>query len=179
MEAASGKDLGWFFRQWADRVEPDLVARHRYEPGAVVVEVEQRDQGEPWRIGLDVAVETAGERVSRHVTLEHAKETFRFPVSGPPLSVRLDDGGYLPRTVEHERPWPMLLYQAVHEPDPAGRAGALMTLAKACGGGAAAAGCADLPALLRVRAAEDQARVVRQIADRVLQGLTPKPKPAP
>jgi aminopeptidase N len=177
MEKASGEKLGWFFDQWAYGIEPELTAHHRQEPGAVVVEVEQRGQrGEkPWRIGLQIAVETAGERVSRRVVMTRAKGTFRFPVSGPPLSVRIDEGGYLPRTVEHERPWQMLLHQMTHEPDPAGRADALLALSEACTAPSPAAGCGDLPAALRDRAAEDEARVVRQLAERTLQRPTPKP----
>lgn len=183
MEAASGKELGWFFAQWADQVEPELVARHRLEPGVVVVEVEQRGEGQPWRIGMDIAVETQAERTRRRVVLRQAKEVFRFPVSGQPLSVRVDAGGDLPRAVQHERPWEMLRFQMTHEPDTAGRADATLALAAACGPVAPgpgpspgpAPGCADLPAWLRGQAAEDPARVVRQLAERTLQRLTPKP----
>jgi hypothetical protein len=63
----------------------------------------------------------------------------------------------------------MLLWQTVHEPDPIGRAGALLTLADAC---SAPAECPDLSALLRERAVEDPARIVRQMAERTLQRLS-------
>lgn len=175
MEKASGRELAWFFDQWAYGVEPELVARHRQEPGAVVVEIEQRGPGAPWRIATEVAVETATERVSRRVELRQARQEVRIPVSAPALSVRIDGGGDLPRTVAHERPWEMLLHQMIHEPDPAGRADALLALADACGGAAPAPGCAGLPAALEERAAEDGARVVRQLAERSLQRLRPAP----
>lgn len=170
MEKASGRDLGWFFDQWAYGIQPALTARHRFEDGAVEVDLEQKGE-KPWRIGLRIAVETDRERVSRRVELTKGRETFRIAVAGTPLSVRIDDGAALPRPVEHERPWSMLLRQMRHEPDAAGRAEALLTLAKLCGGAAPQADCAGLPDALRERAAEDPARIVRQIAERALQGL--------
>lgn len=177
METASGEPLGWFFDQWVYGLEPELAARHRVEPGAVVLDVEQRGD-KPWRIEMQVAVETADQRVRRRVTLTRAQESFRIPISGEPLSVRVDEGGYLPRAVEHDRPWEMLVWQMVHEPDPAGRADALLTLSGACAAPAAregapsrskSAGCDSLPSLLRKRAEDDGARIVRQIAERELQ----------
>jgi aminopeptidase N len=188
MEQASGRDLGWFFDQWAYATEPALTGRHHVEDGAVVVELEQRGQ-KPWRIGLRIAVETDRERVSRRVELTREKETFRIPVLGTPLSVRIDDGAALPRAVEHERPWPMRVYQARHEPDAAGRTEALLSLAGLCGTAAVSAPlassapspeCADLADLLRERVTEDPARIVRQIAERTLQDLTrPRKEIAP
>ncbi len=165
MERESRQPLGWFFDQWIYGQEPDLVARHHEEPGEVVVEIEQRGP-QPWRIGLDVSVETATERIRRRVVLAQPQETLRFPVTGRLLSVRIDEGGYLPRSVQHERPWDMLVWQAAHEPDAAGRGGALLALAGRCAAPAAPSPCTDLPALLRERAQEDTARVVRQIAER-------------
>lgn len=181
MEQASGEPLAWFFDQWAYGIEPELVARHRLEPGArpevVTVEIEQRlaEGQKPWRITTRIAVETGEQRVSRRVTLTRAKETFRIPVFGPLLSVRVDEGGTLPRTIEHDRPWEMLVWQAVHEPDPAGRAAALLALADACDAPATGEVCAGLPDLLRRRAQEDGARIVRQLAERTLQRFTPRP----
>jgi aminopeptidase N len=181
MEQASGQPLAWFFDQWVYSVEPEMVARHRVEPGAVVIDFEQRGEEKPWRIEMQVAVETADQRVSRHIVLTQAQESMRIPVSGNPLSVRVDDGGFLPRAVRHDRPWEMLVWQAVHEPDPSGRADALTALAEACGtdaGLSRPAGCGDLSALLRRRAEDDGARVVRQVAERTLEQLDPPPATA-
>ncbi|HEY2740509.1 MAG TPA: M1 family aminopeptidase, partial [Thermoanaerobaculia bacterium] len=170
MEQASGRDLGWFFDQWAYSIEPALTARHHVEDGAVVVEITQKGE-KPWRIGLRIAVETATERVSRRVELTRETESFRIPVSGELLSVRIDDGAALPRAVEHERPWAMLVYQASHEPDAAGRADALLTMARLCGAAGAPSECSGLPDLLHQRADGDPARVVRQLAGKTLTDL--------
>jgi aminopeptidase N len=174
METASGRDLGWFFDQWAYSLQPALTARHHAENGAVVIELEQKGPAGktlPWRIGMRIAVETDRERVSRRVELTKERETFRIPAAGALLSVRLDDGAWLPLPVEHERPWPMLLHQMRHEPDAAGRADALLALVKLCGGTAKPAGCAGLQDLLRERAAEDPARIIRQLAELALRDL--------
>jgi aminopeptidase N len=165
MERESGQPLAWFFDQWVYGQEPELVARHREEPDAVVVEIEQRGP-KPWRIGIEVAVETETERIRRRVVLTQERESLRIPVSGRLLSVRIDDGGFLPRPVSHERSWDMLVWQIVHEPDAPGRAGALLALGDLCAAPAAPARCVDLPALLRERADEDTARAVRQVAER-------------
>jgi aminopeptidase N len=178
MEQAGGRDLGWFFDQWAYAVQPALTARHRAVDGGVEVELEQRGKmGEkPWRIGMRIAVETDRERVSRRIELTRDKETFRLPVTGSLLSVRIDDGASLPLPVEHERPWPMLVYQMCHEPDAAGRAEALLTLAKTCAAAAPRSECAGLVDLLRERAAEDPARILRQIAERTVKDLSARQK---
>ena len=177
MEQASGQPLAWFFNQWVYGNEPELVARHREEPGAVVVEIEQRGPT-PWRIGVDLAVETESERLRKRVVLTREQESFRIPVSGHLLSVRIDDGGFLPRRVQQERPWDMLVWQAVHEPDAPGRSDTLLALTDLCTASSAPARCTDLPALLRERATEDGARVVRQVAERMGEKLTP-PDAAP
>jgi aminopeptidase N len=177
MEQASGQPLAWFFDQWVYGNEPEIVARHREEPGAVAVEIEQRGP-KPWRIGIDVAVETESERIRRRVVLTQERENVRIPVSGRLLSVRIDDGGFLPRREQHERPWDMLVWQAIHEPDAPGRSDALLALTDLCMTSSPPARCTDLPALLRERAIEDGARVVRQVAERMSEKLTP-PDAAP
>jgi aminopeptidase N len=171
MEQASGRDLGWFFDQWAYGLQPALTARHRFENGAAVIDLEQKGpQGaKPWRIGMRIAVETDRERVSRRIELTKPRETFRIPVTGALLSVRLDDGARLPLPVEHERPWPMLLHQVRHEPDAAGRADALLAFVKLCGGTAKPESCTGLQDVLRERAAEDPARIIRQIAEQSME----------
>jgi aminopeptidase N len=168
METASGRDLGWFFDQWAYGLQPALTARHRFENGAILVDLEQKTE-KPWRIGLRIAVETDRERVSRRIELTKEKETFRIPILGTPLSVRLDDGAWLPLPVEHERPWPMLLHQMRHEPDAAGRADAMLALVKLCGGTAKPESCTGIQDLLRERATEDPARIIRQLAEQALE----------
>jgi aminopeptidase N len=168
MERASGRKLDWISAQWADSADPeDLVARHRQEPGAVVIEIEQR-QPRPWRIPLTVVVETETERVSRRVVLREARETLRFPATGTLLSVRIDGDGTLPRFVRHERPLAMLLHQARFEPDQSGRVEALTEIERTCAG-PGKEGCQSAVPVLEETAAEDSSRLVRQVAARILE----------
>jgi hypothetical protein len=74
----------------------------------------------------------------------------------------------------------MRVYQARYEPDAPGRAEALLSLAALCATPSPSADCSGLPGLLRERAAEDPARIVRQLAERTLQDLAgPKKEIAP
>jgi aminopeptidase N len=166
LEKASGRDLKPFFAQWVYGVAPDLVAHHRLEKDAVVIEIEQRQES-LWTIPLTVAVETEAGRESRRMELRQRKEILRFAVNAPVLSVRIDKGGNLPITVRHERPGAMLRYQMVEEPDLPGRVEALEALEKACG----EAGCEDLKPALEERAAVDSSRLMRQLAARALERL--------
>ena len=168
MELAAGRELGRFFSQWVYGGPEDLVARHREEPGAVVVEIEQR-QAEPWLIPLTVAVETAKERVSRRVTLSGRREVVRFTTDSPVLAVTIDPEGHLPRSVPHERPAAMLRYQLAHEPEIAGRIDALLELGKLCGTEPAAPACGEAKAALEESKTSDSSRLVRQLAARTLE----------
>lgn len=171
MERASGKDLGGFFSQWAYSEEPEaLVARHWLEPGAVVIEIEQR-QSRPWSIPITVAIRTENQEVSRRVLLEKQRETFRFAIGEAPVSVRVDADGALPRFVEHERPLAMLLHQLRFEPDTSGRAEALLAFEKACGEPAKLAECREARPILKEAAASDSSRLVRQLAASSLEKI--------
>jgi aminopeptidase N len=170
MEQASGKELGWFFSQWAYAAEPeDLTARHWQEPGAVVVEVEQR-QAEPWTVPLTVVVRTPSQEVRRLVRLTGKQTRVRFATDEAPLSVRIDGDGALPRFVDHERPLAMLLEQVRSERDVPGRVDALVALEKLCGDAAQKEPCRQaVPAL--EDAAADSSRFVRQLAAQALEAI--------
>ncbi len=58
---------------------------------------------------------------SFRVTIEEAQQTFYFPLERRPLSVRFDQGGWLPKTLDFKRPSELLRYQLVHDPDVLGR----------------------------------------------------------
>jgi aminopeptidase N len=171
MEAASGRDLRAFFDHWIyGPPPPALVARHRIEGNAVVITLEQPSPGP---VSVVVAVETDRGRERRRVTLTRAREEVRIPAAGTVLSVRVDEGGFLPRSPDHARPVPMLLHQISHEPDPAGRVDALLALARACPADAAIAGCAGIRAAVEGAAAGDPSRVVRQFGTRTAPQVTP------
>ncbi len=50
-----------------------------------------------------------------------AEQSFYFPLPRRPFSVRFDQGGWLIKTLDFERPADMLRYQLAHDPDVLGR----------------------------------------------------------
>ncbi|MBF6591599.1 MAG: HEAT repeat domain-containing protein, partial [Ktedonobacterales bacterium] len=70
------------------------------------------------------------ELVTFRVTLDQAEQTFHFPLVRRPFSVRFDQGGWLLKTLEFERPSELLRYQLRHDPDMLGRIEAAEALGK-------------------------------------------------
>jgi aminopeptidase N len=168
MERASGRDLAWLFDAWVHGAPPaPLRARHTVVPGAVVLVLEHPAPG---GMLVDVAVETGSGRVARTVMMTAPRQEVRIPVAGSVRSVRVDAGGFLPLRPDHERPVAMLLHQLAHEPDPAGRADALLELVRVCPAGSA---CPGARAAVQHAAASDASRYVRQLAARSVQAVAP------
>src|SRR5262249_37230695 len=68
--------------------------------------------------------------VTFRVTVDEAQQTFYFPLPRRPLSVRFDQGGWLPKTLDFKRPAEMLQHQLRHDPDVQGRIEAAEVLGK-------------------------------------------------
>jgi aminopeptidase N len=100
MEEASGRELGWFFRQWLNRSGiPKIDGRWRYDATRRQVEVElaQSHAGEPFRLPIEVGiVARPGElpRVER-VDLSSQKSKFQFPADVVLAAVTLDPNTWL------------------------------------------------------------------------------------
>ncbi len=95
MEAASGKELGWFFDQWLTRGGfLKLRARWAYDEAAraVRLEVEQLQPGIPLRMPIEVGLEVAGEVVPRTAKIEvrDRKGTLTIPLDRAPKTLTLD-----------------------------------------------------------------------------------------
>ncbi len=95
MEEASGQELGWFFDQWLTRGgflkvrgqwTYDATAR------AVRLELEQIQNGAPFRMPIEVALQVAGEPAPRTARIEisKAKETLSLPLDQAPEGLTLD-----------------------------------------------------------------------------------------
>jgi aminopeptidase N len=166
METASGESLASFFDKWIYSAgPPSLVARHRIDNGELIVEVEQQ-QPDPWPVPIKVAVETKSGRQTKQLLLTTKRGELRFRIVDAPLSVRIDDGGFLPFTVSHERPVTMLFYQLGHEPDLAGRIEAMDRLKELTS--KAPEVRQQFRAALRERAEKDSSRLVRTLAQKEL-----------
>src|SRR5262249_6342895 len=68
--------------------------------------------------------------VTFRVTVDEAQQSFYFPLPRRPLSVRFDQGGWLPKTLDFKRPAEMLRHQLRHDPDVWGRIEAAEALGK-------------------------------------------------
>jgi aminopeptidase N len=176
LEKASAQDLRAFFAQWVTGEVPSLVARHRIMADAVEIDVEQQ-QASIWTFPLELAVETATQRVTRRVQVTRKSETFRIPVSEPVLSIVVDARRDLPDPIAHQRPMAMLLAQMQREPELSVRIGAMRAAEKLCGDAGAPEQCSDLPAALELAIAQDATRLMRTVATQTLERLRAPKKP--
>jgi len=98
LEAVSGRDLAPFFRQWLDRPGlPDLSVGWRWDEGTrqVVLDVVQRQGGEPYELDLDLAFPVGDAVERRAVTLRRASESARVGLPAAPSALELDPDGWL------------------------------------------------------------------------------------
>ena len=93
-EQEAGRDLSWFFHQWLTRPGmPKLAGTWRYDAGSreVVIELEQVQPGDPFRLPLEIGIGTAegAPRVHR-VELTGARGRFSLPAAAEPAQVIVD-----------------------------------------------------------------------------------------
>lgn len=100
MEEASGRDLGWFFRQWLEEPGyPVLSAEAAWDAGAgVVVLTVRQTQDAAWptfRLPMEVGLEAPGERTRHRVEVTGRVQEFRLPGGPGPVRATLDPDGWL------------------------------------------------------------------------------------
>ena len=87
MEEVSGEDLGWWFRQWIYRPgSPRLQGGWRHTAGKVELDLAQMQDGEAYRLPLEIAVGANTVRIE----MTGKQQRFEIPVEQPPASVMLD-----------------------------------------------------------------------------------------
>jgi aminopeptidase N len=96
MEDASGKELGWFFRQWLYRGgSPTVRGTWHYDATAkqLQIDLEQvQAGGDPFRLPIEVGLSFSEEPRSRVELLEFAqrRQSFSIPLDRSPAAVVLD-----------------------------------------------------------------------------------------
>jgi aminopeptidase N len=98
LEAATGRDLLPFFRQWLYRPDlPELSVGWRWDEAArqAVLDVAQIQGGEPYDLDLDLAFRVGDTVERRSVTLRRAKEALPIGLPAAPSALELDPDGWL------------------------------------------------------------------------------------
>jgi aminopeptidase N len=95
MEKQSGQDLGWFFQQWLKRPgSPVVEGNWRYDATAkkVVVELTQKQPGDPYRLPLEIGLTRDGVAAPKVTRVEFTKaaQTFEIDADTEPTAVTLD-----------------------------------------------------------------------------------------
>jgi aminopeptidase N len=130
LEAASGRDLGWFFDQWVYRGgHPKLAVGWKFDAAGQVVRVtveqtQGRDlPGSPaaFRLTTSLAVTSGGRTRTVPVVIDRVSQSIEVPASEAPQLVRIDPEGWLPKQVRYDRRPEEWVYQLRHPPDAAGR----------------------------------------------------------
>jgi aminopeptidase N len=115
MEAASAKDLAWFFNQWLTRPgSPRLEGSWSYDAGRKQIDVElsQVQPGEPYRLPIEIGVVMKANDLPRveRVELTDRRAQFMIPADAEPESVVIDpntwllhEGGLSPSSAAKER----------------------------------------------------------------------------
>lgn len=148
LEEATGRSLARFFEQWVYKTgHPEFTVTYSWddEHKLAKLKVSQKQKtsdttpifATPVDIGFFVpdTDATPGKEPPAHlqtfrVEVGEAEQTFYFPLARRPLSVRFDQGAWLIKTLEFERPADMLRYQLRHDPDMEGRIEAAEALGK-------------------------------------------------
>jgi aminopeptidase N len=150
VEEATGRSMAQFFEQWHYKAgHPEFQVRYSWDDGQrmaklTVKQMQQVDERTPLFVtpvdlGFmvperdDLSSDDADARASLttiRVTLDQAEQTFYIPLPHRPLSVRFDQGAWLIKTLDFERPADLLRYQLTHDPDVVGRIEAAEALGK-------------------------------------------------
>jgi aminopeptidase N len=106
MEDAAGRDLGWFFEQWLSRPGlPNLEVSRRWDPAGrrIVLHIRQGMDAapppSPFVLPLDVRIATAAGSRLEGLLVERAEQEFSFPCEAEPISVTVDPGAFIPKTL--------------------------------------------------------------------------------
>lgn len=102
MEEAAGVDLGWFFQQWAYRAGSPVVQgswKYNTETKRVNIELEQQQEGEPFRLPLEIGVQGRIERI----VMTRKQQRFELAADKEPSTVELDPNTWILMDARFER----------------------------------------------------------------------------
>lgn len=137
MEAASGKDLKWFFEQWVFKAgHPELKVRWRYETEdhTVRIRIEQTqkvDEQTPlFRLPTTIEIADGQDRtLTIPIVIDEARQDLILPMAERPKMVQIDPKGWLIKTLDFPRTDEENIYQLEHATCVLGRLEAARALA--------------------------------------------------
>jgi len=138
MEAASGKDLKWFFDQWVYKAgHPELKVRWHFEDAdkTIRIQVQQTqaidDQTPLFRLPTTLEItEDAGKTRVVPIVIDGPSHEFVIPAPARPKMVQIDPLGWLIKEVDFEKSDQEYLFQLEHAACVLGRLAAAEVLVK-------------------------------------------------
>jgi aminopeptidase N len=138
MEAASGKDLKWFFDQWVYKAgHPELKVRWHFEDAdktirAQIQQTQSVDSQTPlFRLPTNLEItEEAGKARAIPIVIDGASHEFVIPAPARPRMVQIDPLGWLIKAVDFEKSEEENLFQLAHARCVLGRLDAATALVK-------------------------------------------------
>jgi aminopeptidase N len=135
MEKASGRDLDWFFDQWAYGIGyPKVKVERKYDAAtkALTITVSQSqpiDSTRPFfRFPATVRIITRDSVVRHEIMVTEQQQHFVLPLPGAPVTFRFDEGGWLLGQVQTDQTPAELAELAKHDLEFAARFWALSAL---------------------------------------------------
>lgn len=176
MQAASGRDLTEFFQQWFQSPGfPELAVAWSYAPDAKEVRLAVDQLQEPvggtpavFRAAVDVEVRTAAGSKLHRVQLASRHDRFTLPCDAPPVWVRFDEHGALPKRLVTQKSRAEWMAIASGDDDPNGRRDALAALGETLAGERDDRAREELLQVVVRRLREDPMPAVRVAAVRAL-----------
>jgi len=119
MEAASGKDLSWFYNQWYYGAgHPIVTIDYGYNAAQKqqTVTIKQTQPGEPFILPLAIDVYTKGKPERHQVLMTQASQTFTLPAASKPDLVDVDADKIMLWQKTDNKPLSEFVYQYQHAP---------------------------------------------------------------
>lgn len=174
----TGRNLEWFFEQWVMLAgQPAFDVRFAYDEtskqGSLTVKQTQKTGGlvPVFRTPVDVEFRVNGVGDVRRIQIDKAEQTFTFELPSRPQWVRFDKGGWILKTLTHERSLEEWMAIAEHDDDVIGRLEAVDALATA-------ADVRAVDCLARVLTTNVHRRVKQEIAGVLFEHPGPTAKAA-